>query len=741
MGAGPGFELIQGKLRPPPIRSGSVFRTSLLDHLRTSTSQPLVAVSAGAGYGKTTLLAQWADGESRPVGWVSVDGRDNDPVVLLTYAAVALQRLIPIDSGVFDALRSPGPAITGSAIPRLGAALAAAGVPLVLVLDDVQNLQDPECLDAVSALCAAFPPGSQLALAGRAIPDLGLPRLRAQGYVVDVGVKDLQLGPTEAATLLRDAGADLRATDVERLVDKTEGWAAGLYLAALFATAGGSRHEAIQAFSGREQFVADYLNSELLARLSPADVRFLTRSSVLGRLSSGLCDAVLRARGSVRMLDRLERANLFVVSLDADREWYRYHNLFRDLLRSELQRREPDLVPTLIGRAAEWCEAHGLPDEAIDYAKEAEDVDRVARLFVGQAQNTYGTGRAVTVERWLEWLDRRGGAERNSAVGVLGAWLCTLRGKPVEAERWAIAAERGSYQGALPDGSPSIDAWLALLSAVRCQAGVEGMLVDAERATGSIPRASSWWPIALLLLGISRLLSGDADDADDVFADSAEVAVHIGAWNAAIVAFAERAVIALEGDRWVEAAQLAESALSMVHDRRLEDYPTSGLAYAVSARVALYRSRSDEARTLLGRAQRLRPLLTHALPHLSVQTRLELVRAYRAIGDPSGSRVLLREVDDLLRRQPNLGTLATQAKALESMMEESRDARFGASTLTAAELRLLPYLPTHLSFREIGERLYVSPHTVKSQAISIYRKLGVTSRSGAIDHADRLGLL
>jgi LuxR family transcriptional regulator, maltose regulon positive regulatory protein len=179
----------------------------------------------------------------------------------------------------------------------------------------------------------------------------------------------------------------------------------------------------------------------------------------------------------------------------------------------------------------------------------------------------------------------------------------------------------------------------------------------------------------------------------------------------------------------------------MIRDHRVEDYPTSGLAHAVSARVALHRAKGDEARTLLGRAQRLRPLLTYALPHLSVQTRLELVRAYRAIGDPSGSRVLLREVGDLLRRQPNLGTLSTQAKALESMTEGNRVTRFGASTLTAAELRLLPYLPTHLSFREIGERLYVSPHTVKSQAISIYRKLGVTSRSAAIEHAGRLGLL
>ena len=200
--------------------------------------------------------------------------------------------------------------------------------------------------------------------------------------------------------------------------------------------------------------------------------------------------------------------------------------LFRDLLRSELQRREPDLVPKLIGRAAAWCEANELPEDAIGYAQEAGDVDRVARLVVGQAQSTFATGRAVTVERWLEWLDRRGAVERNSAVGVLGAWVSTLRGEPAEAERWAIEAERGSYEGMLPDGSSSIDAWLALLSAVRCRGGVERMRTDAERAADSIALASSWRPIALLLVGISRLLSGDADGADDLFADAAEEGVH-----------------------------------------------------------------------------------------------------------------------------------------------------------------------------------------------------------------------
>jgi LuxR family maltose regulon positive regulatory protein len=267
------------------------------------------------------------------------------------------------------------------------------------------------------------------------------------------------------------------------------------------------------------------------------------------------------------------------------------------------------------------------------------------------------------------------------------------------------------------------------------------MRADAERAVEMMPRASPWRPIALVLVGISAFLSGDTDAADGAFADAAEDAVPLSAWNAAIVAFAERAAIAIERDRWVEAAGLAQSAVSLVRDHRLEDYPTSGLAYAVSARIAVERGRAGQARTLLGRAQRLRPQLTHALPHLSVQTRLELIRSYRALGDVSGSRVLLREIDELLRLQPDLGTLPAQAKALESMMEVKRTVGAQGSALTAAELRLLPYLPTHLSFREIGDRLYVSGHTVKSQAISIYRKFGVTSRSGAIERARGLGLL
>ena len=587
----------RGKAPLPPIRSGSVSRSSLLDYLQTSRGRSVVAISAAAGYGKTTLLAQWAALDPRPFAWISLDGQDNDPVVLLTYIAAALQRLIPIESTVFDALRSPGPAIIATAVPRLGAALESGGMPLVLVLDDVQHLQNAECLDAVSALAAAFPAGSQLALAGRSIPDVDLPRLRSRGLLVEVGVKDLRLGPTEAGRLLRDAGADLREADIEELVDTTEGWAAGLYLAALFVMAGGPREESIHAFSGRDHFVSEYLHSELLARLSPADVRFLTRTSVLDRLSAGLCDAVLATRGSAGVLARLERSNLFVVPLDADQAWYRYHHLFRDLLRSELQRREPDLLPRLIARAAEWCEANGLPEAAIEYAMVAGDVDRVARLVVSQAQLTYQSGRAVTLERWFEWLDRTGAVERNAAVGVLGAWVSTLRGKPAEADRWAGAAERGSYDGVLPDGSASIDAWLALLRAVRCRSGIERMRADAERAVEMMPRASPWRPIALVLVGISAFLSGDTDAADGAFADAAEDAVPLSAWNAAIVAFAERAAIAIERDRWVEAAGLAQSAVSLVRDHRLEDYPTSGLAYAVSARIAVERRRADQART------------------------------------------------------------------------------------------------------------------------------------------------
>jgi LuxR family transcriptional regulator, maltose regulon positive regulatory protein len=738
----PAFEVLEAKLRAPQGRGGAVPRTALIDLLEERPSAfPVVFVSAGPGWGKTTLLAQWDARSQRPFAWVSVDEGDNDPIVLLTYVATALDRVAKLDPGVFEALASPGASLEGQVVPRIGAALAELDQPVVLVVDDLHLLDHTACLDAIASLARHVRDGSQLALSARGRPALPLGSLRARGLAREVGPDELRLDEAEAGRLLSAAGLDLEEAEVAELTAHTEGWSAGLYLAALSAKATGAGTNGPTAFRGDDSFLADYLRSELLARLPPGELRFLTRTSILVRMSGPLCDAVLDASGSAAELESLESSNLFVVALDRNRQWYRYHHLFQELLQSELERAEADLVPRLLARASGWCEANGQPEAAIGYAQEAGDVDRVAQLVALNSLPAYQSGRSATVERWLRWLEEHGGGERDAAVAVIAGLYNAISGRAAEADRWSDAAERASYEGTLPDGSASIDAWRALLRAQRCRQGVARMRADAELAVATLARGSQFWPNALLLLGVARLMAGEVDEADELFADVVEEGVALGAADGVAVALSERAAIAVGRGAWVQAEELTNRAVRFVRQTRTEEYTTSAIVHALAARVALHRGDAPGAEDFLARAQRQRLRLTHALPHLATQTRLELARAYLMRADAAGVSTMLREIDAILRRQPDLGTLGGQADELRASLTTMRAEAPGASTLTEAELRLLPYLGTHLSFREVGERLFVSRHTVKSHAMAVYRKLNVTSRNEAVERSRALGLL
>jgi LuxR family maltose regulon positive regulatory protein len=735
------FELLESKLLPPPGRVGSVSRAAIIDRLEARDAARVVCVSAGPGWGKTTLLAQWAARARRPFAWVGVDETDNDPIVLLTYVAVALDRVAPLDGSVFGALASPGVSVEATVVPRLGAALAAMGRPVVLVLDDLHVLENPVCLDAIAALTRHVPAGSQMALSARGRPALPLDALRARGLVLEIGPRDLRMDTAEARQLLTAAGADLPDERVTRFTEETEGWAAGLYLAALSIRVRGVDAGGAAPLSGSDRLVSGYLREELLAHAPPDELRFLTRTAVLERMSGPLCDAVLETSGSAAILESLAGANLFLVPLDGTRELYRYHRLFGGLLRAELARTEPELVPLLLARAADWCEDNGRPETAIGYAQQAGDVDRVARLVEACGQPAHQSGRVATAERWLAWLEEHGALERNAAVAVLGALIAAVQGHPAAAERWADAAERARYDGTLYDGSSSIDSWRALLSAMLCGTGLARMRADAEFAVQMLARGSQFWPTALLLVAISRLLASEVDQADDLLADVAEAGLELGVPEPVGVALGERAAIAIARGAWVDAEELADRAVLVTRRARIDEYPTSALAHAVAVRVALHRGEAPRAHALLTRAQRLRGGLTYATPYLAIQTRLELARAYLTVADAGGARTMLREIDALLRRRPNLGTLISQAEELRTSLQTMRAQAPGASTLTEAELRVLPYLATHLSFREIAERLFLSRHTVKSHAIAIYRKLSVASRTDAVERARDLGLL
>jgi len=400
--AAPTFPILESKLTPAPTRPGLVSRVRLLGWLEASAATPVVAMSAPAGYGKTILAAEWAKRDLRPVVWLSIDRHDNDPAVLLTYLAVGLDRVEPIDPAVFDALASRGASITHMVLPPLATALSSKALPVVVVLDDVHLLQDQEGLDAVAVLVDHLPQGSQLAVISRGEPPLPMARWRAEGRLAELGPDELAMNPAEAGMLLAAARAELPDAEMAELIRRTEGWPAALYLAALSIKAQHLRNGTGVGFGGRERFLVDYLQSVLLAGLSPTEVQFLTRTAVLDRLSGPLCDAVLGTTGSAEMLEVLERSNLLVVPLDRQRKWYRYHPLFRELLCGELERHEPELVGELTLRAARWCQHHGLVEDAIGYAMDAGDADLAAREVEQAAIGVYRSGRLATLQRWFD---------------------------------------------------------------------------------------------------------------------------------------------------------------------------------------------------------------------------------------------------------------------------------------------------------------------------------------------------
>jgi LuxR family transcriptional regulator, maltose regulon positive regulatory protein len=734
----PSFELVESKLHPPWPGRDTVPRTALLGRLLAAPTTRLLCVAAPPGYGKTTLLAQWAERRSGGVAWVSLDRRDNDPVVLLSYLAVALDRVEPIDPGVLRTLASPGAAPPASLVPRFVAGLSSIARPVTVVLDNLEVLANQDCLDAVAEVALRLPGGSQLALASRARPSLPDALSSPRGQMVEIGPGELAMDGREARALLEHAGVRLSDAQVAELLDRTEGWPVGLYLASFAVAAEGQRASTGATFEGNGHAAAARPPAGLLDRLSEPTVAFLTRTAVLDQLSGPLCDAVLQASGSDRVLESLAGSNLLLVEVDRRNQWYRYHQLLRELLLAELERREPELVPELHARAAAWYEGQGLPELAVDHGQAAGDADRVARLVAALAFAAYAGGRVETVRRWFGWFEDQGLVERYPRVAVLGAQMEALLGNPSSAERWAAAAERG-LGSAPPDGT--LDASMALLRTLLCHDGMAGMRADAAAAWAGLAPDSPWRATALLMEGISHLLDGQADLADPILARVADVADQHGATPAATAALGQRAIIAMERRQWDEAGRLAERALAALRAGHLDDYVMAAFVHTVAARAVLHRGDPARAREHLARAVHLRPLLTSAMPHRSVQTLLELAQAYLALDDAAGARTVLRQADEIIRQRPGLGVLPGQAADLKATLDRIGPGTPGASSLTAAELRLLPLLSTHLTLLEIGERLYLSRNTVKTQAVSIYRKLGVSSRSEAMQRVRELGLL
>jgi LuxR family maltose regulon positive regulatory protein len=727
--------LLDAKLSVPHPRPGSVSRARLIETARGGDCR-VVGVTAPAGYGKSTLLAQWAEAEDRPVGWVSLDRLDDDPAALLSVLAAAYGRISGNTDLIAD-VRGLGVSTLGRAAPRLAAAFRTSPAPFVLMLDDLHELRSAACHDVLSVLISGLPRGSQLVAASRS-EQPHLPRLRASGDALELVASDLALDAAGAEQIFAEAHVKLTAELAAAVTARTEGWPAGLYLAAVIAR---DSHGDVLTISGEDRYVADYLYRESLLQLPEGVQRFLRCTAILDQLSAPLCDAILEEQDSGARLRHLEATSLFLVPLDRHRGWYRYHALFREFLLGELRRVEPDSIEKLHLRAADWYESNGSPALALEHLLNTTEQDRCVRLVAELTLPTYQSGQMSTVQRWFSTLGDSA-VKEYPPLAVLAGWLAVYAGQTADAQRWAALLDTASFDRMPVDGTASFNSGRAMLRALMCPAGPEQMVTDANFAVAEEPPWSRWRAAALVLCAEAQLLLGDRERATALFMETSAVAATRGNVPSIIVSQAELGVLAMDGGRWAEAAEYVQLALDTVDVGRLQDYAMSVLAFAVAARLAVHRGDRKEADRQLARAMRARPTCTIALPHIAVRVRLQLAKVYAALADPVTARHLLREIDDILLQRPALGTLVDEVSEFRRLLTASAHATTaGGAPLSPAELRLLPYLQTHLTFKQIGERLFVSRNTVSSEVGSIYRKLGVSSRSDAVHQATTLGLL
>ena len=735
-------ELLWTKLVAPAPRAGLLPRAGLQSLLQASLQAKLCLVAAPAGSGKTTLLAQWraVAGGSR-VAWVSLEESDNDPTRFWSYLVAALRTVEPgVGTVALEALGGPSVELERVVVPSLVNDLATVGAPLVLVLDDYHLITDAICHQTLGGFLDHLPATVHVVLSTRLDPPLPLARMRARGELAELRVGELQFTGEEAAELLNGSmGLALAAEDVARLAERTEGWAAGLVLAGLSLRGRPDSPGFIAAFSGGDRYVADYLVAEVLER-QPEELReFLLRTSLLERLSGPLCDAVLETQGSAELLRELEASNLFVMPLDDRRQWYRYHQLFAQLLRLQLGAREPTLVPVLHRRAAAWHRQAGNVDEAIGHASAAGEFAEAGGLIARHWAAHWLGGQRATVARWLEGLPEAA-ILADPPVALITAWSRGFGGAAKqETERWLAAAEDEGYGGPPPDGMRSQAFGAALARATLLFDDVGRSAAAASRAlelAGAQPAENSWAGSAL---GQALYLWGRSAEARPWLEDLvSQVPASVQPY-AVVTALAVLSLIAADQDD-PAAASLARGAVATAEAQGVTFEPLSGIVYLALGRALARQGELAEAEVQLERALELFEVDSMGLHRTYGLLVLASVRHGR--GDLPGARALVDQARELVEQSTDPGMLLSLLEQTEAALgSRPRRPVQMAAPLTERELAVLRLLPTRLSTREIGRELYVSPNTVRSHIQAIYRKLQANSRAEAVTTARQLGLL
>jgi LuxR family maltose regulon positive regulatory protein len=729
--------LLETKLHAPTPGPNILARPYLAAVLAAGASKRLTLVSAPAGFGKTTLLAAWcaAEKEHRPSGWVDLDRSDNDPKRLWTYVVEALHRMDPaVGEQSLAALQAPGTSLVDDVLPLLVNELAALTGPAVLVLDDFHLVEDVECHRSMAFLVERLPRTLQLVLSTRSDPPLGLARLRARDELGELRAADLRFTYEEAAAFLNDrAGVQLDRADLVTLHQRTEGWPAGLQLAALTLRDHPDPSASVAAFSGTNRHVVDYLGTELLHAQPPETQAFLRRTSILERLSAPLCDAVTQGGGSAGILDRLERANLFLVPLDDQRAWYRYHHLFGELLQHELGVSEPALTPILHRRASAWYSQAGFAEEAIHHAVLAGDVAGASEL-IGRHWVAYvDRWRIATVRSWLRALPEEAVAA-DPLLALVSAWIALSFEEPAELDHWLALADRLPSKGPLPGGIPSLELGIAVLRAVSGFHGVQSRMDAAQRVLTLQPDPDSpWRQTASWALGYGLYLSGKPAEAQAAVEESIRIGRTTQVQTTIIRSLTVLGLIHDDQGNSEEAEAACRHALELIEAEGLSKSPAVGTAFTLLGRIRARGGDLREARAAHERAfasQRYHLERFHAL--------VELLPFRKADDDPEGVQELLAEAQRLEGTGIDFGVLDRRLKA---MSWRFRPADQLAGALSAREVDVLRLLSGPESLRDIGQALYISHDTVKSHAKAIYRKLGVSSRTEAVALSRRLGLL
>ena len=727
--------LVEAKFAIPRRQSVTLRRTRLLRLLRSSRDRSVISIVAPPGYGKTSLLVQWATETSGPAAWLTADDSDSDPVVLLTDLAAAIDRVEPLGTEIFVAIASASVS-NRAVVGRLLAGMSRPPEGVRIAIDDGYRITSRACLDILAELVAHLPEGSQVAIAGRERMRLPFVRWRAQGSLLEIGPADLAMDESEAAGLGRELGLRLPADTTARLTRRTDGWPALLALATLGARTPEGDPQSIDA--GSDRLVEDYLRSEVLGDRTETEIEFLTRTSIVERLSSPLCDAIVEGQGSTSILRQLAQSTLLVDDYGGA---YRYHTLLRNFLQRELAVREPETMPALHRRAAAWYRANLAFEPAVDHAFAAGDLD-LAAMFVGNGWHLFHwSGRRATIRSWAA----RFGADALEArpwLAVLAAWEELAAGDVTGTMRFAEVAERGAFDGRPPDGTSSFEAGLAMLRAAMVRRGAADALANATRAVELEGSHGAWRDFALWQLAIARLTMGDQAGADAAFAEGIKAAGASGHDAVRYCLLGHRALVAAGLGAWDAAAALIDHSDAIKPAPQVDGYFSSIPSRAARISLATHRGDIAGARRELARAMSLRPLMTAAAPAGAVMCLLAFARAHLAVDDPAGARAHVAQARDVIRDRPALGVLPAEVDALWATLTPSLRRRDGGATsLTVAELRVLSYLPYYLSFKEIGQRLGVRETTVKSQAQAIYGKLGAATRSDAVDMAVHAGLL